>query len=84
MWGLAHLLTAQYHSPLAALSQRLPYPVDPVETAALNGDMLEAEAFAFLATRVLRGLPTSAPGTTGVPAAIGGGKISRPTGASPR
>lgn len=64
---------------MAALSHRLPYPVDPVEAAALNGDMLEAEAFAFLATRVLRGLPTSAPGTTGAPAAIGGGKISRPT-----
>jgi anhydro-N-acetylmuramic acid kinase len=40
--------------------------------------MLEAQAFAFLAVRVMRGLPTSAPGTTGVPAAIGGGQISRP------
>jgi anhydro-N-acetylmuramic acid kinase len=63
---------------MAALSHHLPYPVDPVEAADLNGDMLEAEAFAFLAARVLRGLPTSAPGTTGAPAAIGGGKISRP------
>ncbi|MFN3647554.1 MAG: anhydro-N-acetylmuramic acid kinase, partial [Gemmobacter sp.] len=39
---------------------------------------LEAQAFAHLAVRVARGLPTSCPGTTGVPAAIGGGEISRP------
>jgi anhydro-N-acetylmuramic acid kinase len=57
-------------------------PVEPVEAAGLNGDMLEAQAFAFLAVRVLRGLPTSAPGTTGVAAAIGGGKISRPHAAA--
>jgi anhydro-N-acetylmuramic acid kinase len=60
---------------LAAL---MPCPVEPVEAADLNGDMLEAQAFAFLAVRVLRGLPTSAPGTTGVGAAVGGGRISRP------
>ncbi len=34
-----------------------------VEAAGLNGDMLEAQAFAYLAVRVLRGLPTSAPMT---------------------
>jgi anhydro-N-acetylmuramic acid kinase len=50
----------------------------PVEDAGLNGDMLEAQAFAYLAVRVLRGLPTSAPGTTGVAAPVGGGQISRP------
>ncbi len=53
-------------------------PVEPVEAVGLNGDMLEAQAFAYLAVRVLRGLPTSAPGTTGVRAAVGGGRISRP------
>ena len=52
--------------------------VVPVEEAGFNGDMLEAEAFAFLAVRVMRGLPTSAPGTTRVPAPVGGGQISRP------
>ena len=40
--------------------------------------MLEAQAFAFLAARVLNGLPTSFPGTTGVAAAIGGGEVSIP------
>lgn len=52
--------------------------VDPVEEAGLDGDMLEAQAFAYLAVRVMRGLPTSAPGTTGVAAPVGGGQISRP------
>ena len=49
-----------------------------VEAVGLNGDMLEAQAFAHLAVRVARGLPTSCPGTTGVAAAVGGGRISRP------
>jgi anhydro-N-acetylmuramic acid kinase len=60
------------------LGARLGCPVAPVEDAGLDGDMLEAQAFAYLAVRVLRGLPTSCPATTGVPAAVGGGKISRP------
>ena len=53
-------------------------PVDPVEEAGLDGDMIEAQAFAYLAVRVLRGMPTSAPGTTGVAAPVGGGQVSRP------
>jgi len=53
-------------------------PVQRVEDVGLDGDMLEAQAFAHLAVRVARGLPTSCPTTTGVAAAIGGGVISRP------
>jgi len=53
-------------------------PVDPVEAVGLDGDMLEAQAFGYLAVRVLRGLPTSCPATTGVAARVGGGQISRP------
>ncbi|MBD3766290.1 MAG: anhydro-N-acetylmuramic acid kinase, partial [Rhodobacterales bacterium] len=53
-------------------------PAVPVEAAGWDGDMLEAQAFAHLAVRVARGLPTSAPTTTGVAAAVGGGQISRP------
>lgn len=53
-------------------------PAPAVEAHGLNGDMLEAQAFAYLAVRVARGLPTTAPGTTGVAAALGGGKIDRP------
>lgn len=56
------------------------YPVEPVEAVGLNGDMLEAQAFAHLAVRVARGLPTSCPGTTGVATAVGGGRISNSGG----
>ncbi len=54
--------------------------VAPVEEIGLDGDMLEAQAFAYLAVRVARRLPTSCPGTTGVRAAVGGGTVSRPMG----
>lgn len=63
---------------MEALARRMQAEVHPVEDVGLNGDMLEAQAFAYLAVRVLRGLPTSGPMTTGVPATVGGGKISRP------
>ena len=53
-------------------------PVVAIEEAGLDGDMLEAQAFAYLAVRVARGLPTSAPGTTGVSACVGGGVLSVP------
>ncbi len=62
---------------MQALAALMPN-VAPVETQGLNGDMLEAQAFAYLAARVQRGLPTSCPSTTGVPAAVGGGKICYP------
>lgn len=63
---------------MAELRRRIPATIDPVEEVGLNGDMLEAQAFAFLAVRVLRKLATSAPGTTGAPTLVGGGQISRP------
>ncbi|RMD50178.1 MAG: anhydro-N-acetylmuramic acid kinase, partial [Alphaproteobacteria bacterium] len=63
---------------MAAIAERVAVPVLPAEEAGLDGDMLEAEAFAHLAARVLRGLPTSGPGTTGVAAAVCGGVVSRP------
>ncbi|ABL70006.1 anhydro-N-acetylmuramic acid kinase [Paracoccus denitrificans] len=63
---------------MAALAQRLSARVAPVEEAGLDGDMLEAQAFGWLAVRVLRGLPTSGPGTTGAPGPVCGGRISHP------
>lgn len=65
---------------MAMLQTALTCPVVPIEAVGLNGDMLEAQAFAYLAVRVARGLPTSCPGTTGVAGAVGGGQISRPQG----
>lgn len=68
------------HNPvmMKGLRRWLDCPVEPVEAAGLDGDMLEAQAFAFLAVRVARGLPTSGRMTTGVAANIGGGTLSRP------
>ena len=60
------------------LAERLDAPVEPVEAVGLDGDMLEAQAFAYLAVRVLRGLPTSAPSTTGCREPVCGGRISYP------
>lgn len=65
---------------MAELARRMDCSVEPVEAIGLDGDMLEAQAFGYLAVRVLNGLPTSSPSTTGVAAAIGGGQISRPRG----
>jgi anhydro-N-acetylmuramic acid kinase len=48
------------------------------QAAGLDGDMLEAQAFAYLAVRVARGLALSAPATTGVPAPQPGGRLSLP------
>ncbi|MHC0053937.1 anhydro-N-acetylmuramic acid kinase [Actibacterium sp. D379-3] len=62
------------------LIERCGVPAVQVEEVGLDGDMLEAQAFAYLAVRVARGLPTSCPGTTGVAAAVGGGRISQPRG----
>jgi len=65
---------------MQGLRAALPCPVLPVEAVGLDGDMLEAQAFAFLAVRVARRMSTSGPMTTGVAAQVGGGRISRPSG----
>ncbi|WP_298912474.1 anhydro-N-acetylmuramic acid kinase [uncultured Roseobacter sp.] len=69
------------HNPvlMEMLAVSLDCPVRAVEAVGLDGDMLEAQAFAYLAVRVARGLPTSCPGTTGVRAAVGGGIVSSPS-----
>ena len=55
-------------------------PVVPVEEIGLDGDMLEAQAFAYLAVRAARGLPISGPSTTGAPWPLSGGRLSHPQG----
>ncbi|MCC7273411.1 MAG: anhydro-N-acetylmuramic acid kinase [Alphaproteobacteria bacterium] len=62
---------------LDGLRAALGVPVDPVEAVGWDGDALEAQAFAFLAVRSLRGLPLSFPGTTGVPRPMAGGTCWR-------
>jgi anhydro-N-acetylmuramic acid kinase len=53
-------------------------PVHPVGDIGLNGDAVEAEGFAYMAVRALKGLPISFPGTTGAPEPLTGGVIHRP------
>jgi anhydro-N-acetylmuramic acid kinase len=63
---------------MAKLNERLGVPVEPVEAAGWDGDALEAQTFAYLAIRSLKGLPLSLPGTTGVPQPLTGGRLNRP------
>jgi anhydro-N-acetylmuramic acid kinase len=58
---------------LEALGHRAGVEAVSAETVGWRGDAIEAECFAFLAARSLRGLPISFPLTTGVPAPLAGG-----------
>jgi anhydro-N-acetylmuramic acid kinase len=55
-------------------------PAEPVESVGWDGDMLEAQAFAYLAARSVRRLPLSLPTTTGVREPISGGVLHEPSG----
>jgi anhydro-N-acetylmuramic acid kinase len=61
---------------MAGLARTLSCAVIPVEAVGLDGDMLEAQAFAYLAVRAVRGYPLSSPQTTAVPAPLSGGRLS--------
>jgi anhydro-N-acetylmuramic acid kinase len=63
---------------MRALSALLPN-VQSAEAYGLNGDSVEAEAWAYLAVRSLKGLPISFPKTTGVPKPMSGGVIVMPS-----
>ena len=43
-----------------------------------DGDAMEAQAFAYLAVRAMRGLPLTFPGTTGVARPLAGGRLVQP------
>lgn len=66
------------HNPvlMACLAAELAVPVVNVDELGWNGDALEAQAFAFLAVRCLRGLPLTFPGTTGVGQPLCGGRVT--------
>lgn len=66
---------------MRALDRELAAKVVRVDEFGLDGSMIEAQAFAYLAARVVRGLPTSSPGTTGCTQPVCGGRISDPDGA---
>jgi anhydro-N-acetylmuramic acid kinase len=50
----------------------------PAEAAGFDGDAVEAEAWAYMAVRSLKGLPITFPGTTGVAVPQCGGLLAEP------
>ena len=67
------------HNPtlLGMIAARTGLVAEPTDGLGWNGDALEAEGFAYMAVRTLKGLPISFPATTGVPLAMAGGVIDR-------
>jgi anhydro-N-acetylmuramic acid kinase len=63
---------------IAALLEPLGEKVIVAEDAGFNGDSMEAEAWAYLAVRCLKGLPITFPGTTGAPEPLSGGLVAKP------
>jgi anhydro-N-acetylmuramic acid kinase len=61
------------------LAARVQYAVVPAEAANIDGDSLEAEAWAYLAVRSVKGLPITFPGTTGVSEPMTGGLRAAPS-----
>ncbi len=67
----------------SVLGERFGIEVLRAEQLGWRGDAVEAECFAFLAQRRLRGLPISFPLTTGVTAPMTGGQLHRRPAAPP-
>lgn len=63
---------------MAMLAERTEVPVFPVDGLGWDGDALEAQGFAYMAVRHLKGLPISFPGTTGAPRPLTGGVLFSP------
>lgn len=62
---------------VAAIADALDAPVAAVESVGWDGDMLEAQAFAYLAVRACDGLALTLPETTGAPRPLTGGALHR-------
>ena len=63
---------------MGALTEACTAPVLTAEQAGWDGDAMEAQAFAYLAARTLKGLPISFPATTGVAQPMVGGRLAVP------
>ena len=68
------------HNPtlMAMLRERIAAKLLSGKDVGWAIDWIEAEAFAYLAVRTLKGLPLTFPTTTGVPRAMTGGVVARP------
>ena len=70
---------ARNPSLMRMLGARLaPATVETANALGWSSDAVEAQAFAFLAVRSLRGLPLTFPTTTGAPRPLTGGVLARP------
>jgi anhydro-N-acetylmuramic acid kinase len=65
---------------MSMLAAEVESAVVPAEAAGFDGDSVEAEAWAYMAVRSLKGLPITFPGTTGVAVAMCGGVLARGDG----
>jgi anhydro-N-acetylmuramic acid kinase len=64
---------------VGALRKLLPGRVEIADNLGWDSAAIEAQAFAFMAVRSMKGLPISFPGTTGVPEPMTGGVLARPS-----
>lgn len=69
---------ARNRALMKMLRDRLHASVQVAEAVGWSSDALEAQAFAYLAVRSLRGLPLSFPTTTGVAEPMSGGVLVKP------
>jgi anhydro-N-acetylmuramic acid kinase len=63
---------------MAMIAAEVESAVVPAEAAGFDGDAVEAEAWAYMAVRSLKGLPITFPGTTGVAVPQCGGLLAEP------
>jgi anhydro-N-acetylmuramic acid kinase len=63
---------------VGTLRKLLPGRIELADDIGWSADAIEAQAFAYLAVRSLKGLPISFPGTTGVPEPMSGGVLAQP------
>ncbi|WP_294214448.1 anhydro-N-acetylmuramic acid kinase [uncultured Sphingomonas sp.] len=68
------------HNPtlLRMIGERTGIAPEASDRLGWDGDAMEAEGFAYMAVRTLKGLPISFPGTTGVSHPLPGGRVDRP------
>ena len=66
-------------SLVGTLRKLLPGRIELADDLGWDAGAMEAQAFAFMAVRALRGLPNSFPGTTGVAQPMTGGILAQPS-----
>jgi anhydro-N-acetylmuramic acid kinase len=62
---------------MGMIAERVENAVTPAEAVAIDGDAVEAEAWAYLAVRSLQGWAITFPGTTGTAVPLTGGVLAR-------